>query len=159
VLVFQGAQHGNFLVLVYCLEHTAWRKILPSVCCACQAGRPSGKVEAMHLDLTSFRSITDFASAFKAKKLPLHTLVNNAGVFLVPHDRTQEGFETTVGTNYFGHFLLTHLLLDNIKDTAKKGGVPTRCAPPAVVPANMSQKSTGRQGTRVNSSVPLLSSV
>jgi NAD(P)-dependent dehydrogenase (short-subunit alcohol dehydrogenase family) len=29
-------------------------------------------------------------------------LVENAGVFLVPHDRTQEGFETIVGTNYFG---------------------------------------------------------
>ena len=72
----------------------------------------------MHLDLTSFQSITDFAKAFKAKKLPLHTLVNNAGVFLVPHDFTQEGFETTVGTNYFGHFLLTHLLLDTIKASA-----------------------------------------
>ena len=72
----------------------------------------------MHLDLTSFQSITDFAKAFKAKKLPLHTLVNNAGVFLVPHDFTQEGFETTVGTNYFGHFLLTHLLLDTIKGSA-----------------------------------------
>lgn len=83
-----------------------------------QDGRPSGKAEAMHLDLTSFQSITDFAKAFKAKKLPLHTLVNNAGVFLVPHDFTQEGFETTVGTNYFGHFLLTHLLLDTIKASA-----------------------------------------
>ncbi|KAK9839194.1 hypothetical protein WJX81_000665 [Elliptochloris bilobata] len=88
-------------------------------------GKPSGKVEAMHLDLTSFQSITDFAKAFKAKKLPLHTLVNNAGVFLVPHDFTQEGFETTVGTNYFGHFLLTHLLLDTIKETAT-GSAPTR---------------------------------
>ena len=25
--------------------------------------------------------------------LPLHMLINNAGVFLVPHDHTQEGFE------------------------------------------------------------------
>ena len=72
----------------------------------------------MHLDLTSFQSITDFAKAFKAKKLPLHTLVNNAGVFLVEHNFTQEGFETTVGTNYFGHYLLTHLLLDTIKESA-----------------------------------------
>lgn len=87
----------------------------------------------MYLDLTSFRSITDFASAFKAKKLPLHTLVNNAGVFLVEHNFTQEGFETTAGTNYFGHFLLTHLLLDTIKDTAKKGNLPTRCPPPPLL--------------------------
>ena len=47
-------------------------------------------------------SIVAFASEFKRRGLPLHVLVENAGVFLVPHDRTQEGFETTVGTNYFG---------------------------------------------------------
>lgn len=32
----------------------------------------------MHLDLTSFKSITDFAKAFKAKNVPLHTLVRSA---------------------------------------------------------------------------------
>ena len=47
-------------------------------------------------------SIVTFVSDFKRRGLPLHVLVENAGVFLVPHDRTQEGFETTVGTNYFG---------------------------------------------------------
>ena len=35
----------------------------------------------------------DFAKAFKAKNLPLNVLVGNAGVFLVPHDHTEEGFE------------------------------------------------------------------
>ena len=64
------------------------------------------------------RSITDFAKAFQAKKLPLHTLVSNGGVFLVPYDHTQEGFETTVGINYFGTFLLTHLLLDKLRETS-----------------------------------------
>lgn len=29
-------------------------------------------------------------------------LVENAGVFFVPHNQTEEGFETTVGINYFG---------------------------------------------------------
>lgn len=81
-----------------------------------------GKVEAMQVDLTSFRSVVNFAEAFKKKNLPLHVLVENAGVFLVPHDRTEEGFEVTVGTNYFGHFLLTHLLLDKLKETAKTAG-------------------------------------
>jgi NAD(P)-dependent dehydrogenase (short-subunit alcohol dehydrogenase family) len=78
-----------------------------------------GQVEAMHLDLTSFQSIVDFANEYKKRDLPLHVLIENAGVFLVPHDRTQEGFETTLGTNYFGHFLLAHLLLDKLKETAK----------------------------------------
>jgi retinol dehydrogenase-12 len=64
------------------------------------------------------RSIKAFADAFLAKDLPLHVLVNNAGVFLVPHDFTQEGFETVVGTNYFGPFLLTHLLLGKLQESA-----------------------------------------
>jgi dehydrogenase/reductase SDR family protein X len=81
-----------------------------------------GEVEAMHLDLTSFKSIVSFAEEYKKTGLPLHVLVENAGVFLVPFDRTQEGFETTVGTNYYGHFLLAHLLLDNLKETAKTAG-------------------------------------
>lgn len=50
----------------------------------------------------SYRSIISFAKQFEERGLPLHVLVENAGVFLVPYDRTQEGFETTVGTNYFG---------------------------------------------------------
>ena len=52
----------------------------------------------------------------------LDVLVNNAGVFLVEHSRTEEGFEVVQGTNYFGTFLLTHLLLDTLKDTAQKQG-------------------------------------
>lgn len=43
-----------------------------------QDGKPRGKVEGMHLDLTSFKSITEFAKAFKAKNMPLHTLVSSA---------------------------------------------------------------------------------
>ena len=38
------------------------------------------KVEGLELELGSFRSTRDCADAFKAKNLPLHLLVNNAGV-------------------------------------------------------------------------------
>ena len=39
------------------------------------------------------RSIKAFADNYQKLGLPLHMLVNNAGVFLVNHDHTQEGFE------------------------------------------------------------------
>ena len=39
------------------------------------------------------RSIHNFAENFKKTGLPLNCLVNCAGVFLVPHDHTKEGFE------------------------------------------------------------------
>lgn len=37
-------------------------------------------VESMQLNLSSFRSTKEFLDAFKAKNLPLHLLINNAGV-------------------------------------------------------------------------------
>ena len=37
-------------------------------------------IEAMPLDLASFRSTRSFTDAFKQRNLPLHILVNNAGV-------------------------------------------------------------------------------
>ena len=41
-------------------------------------------IELMQLDLSSFRSTKDFTVAFKEKNLPLHILINNAGVFGIP---------------------------------------------------------------------------
>ena len=38
-------------------------------------------IEFMILDLASFRSTKDFTVAFKEKNLPLHILINNAGLF------------------------------------------------------------------------------
>ena len=42
-------------------------------------------IEFMILDLASFRSTKDFTVAFKEKNLPLHILINNAGITLLPH--------------------------------------------------------------------------
>ena len=41
-------------------------------------------VEFMPLDLSSFQSTQQFITAFKERNLPLHILINNAGVALVP---------------------------------------------------------------------------
>ncbi|TWW80651.1 dehydrogenase/reductase SDR family member on chromosome X-like isoform X1 [Takifugu flavidus] len=79
------------------------------------------KVEFMKLDLASLQSIRDFVASFKERKLPLNILVNNAGVMLVPEGRTVDGFEQHFGVNYLGHFLLTWLLLDILKDCGKCG--------------------------------------
>lgn len=42
------------------------------------------KLEFMHLDLASLSSAKAFTVAFQAKNLPLHILVNNAGLAWVP---------------------------------------------------------------------------
>ncbi|XP_019384931.1 PREDICTED: dehydrogenase/reductase SDR family member on chromosome X, partial [Crocodylus porosus] len=73
------------------------------------------KVEFIHCDLASMKSIQQFVQQFRVKNCPLHVLVNNAGVMLVPERKTEDGFEEHFGVNYLGHFLLTNLLLDMLK--------------------------------------------
>ncbi|XP_075469634.1 retinol dehydrogenase 12 isoform X2 [Ascaphus truei] len=48
----------------------------------------------------------------------IHILINNAGVMICPYSKTEDGFEMQIGTNHFGHFLLTYLLLDLLKQSA-----------------------------------------
>uniref|UniRef100_UPI00398F517E polyprenol dehydrogenase isoform X2 n=1 Tax=Pristiophorus japonicus TaxID=55135 RepID=UPI00398F517E len=75
------------------------------------------KVEFMYLELASMQSIRQFVQHFKAKNLLLHVLVNNAAVMLVPQRSTADGFEEHFGVNYLAHFMLTHLLLDILRQS------------------------------------------
>lgn len=80
------------------------------------AAVPGARLEVMVLDLGSLASVREFARRFRERYERLDLLVNNAGVMLVPRGRTGDGFETTLGTNHLGHFLLTSLLLDLLPD-------------------------------------------
>lgn len=81
-------------------------------------GNMRGSVEVMEMDLASLASVRRFAEAFLAKYDRLDGLVNNAGVMAIPEGKTQDGFETQIGINHLGHFLLTELLLDTLKASA-----------------------------------------
>ncbi|XP_039123707.1 short-chain dehydrogenase TIC 32, chloroplastic-like [Dioscorea cayenensis subsp. rotundata] len=87
---------------------------------------PSAKVDVLELDLTSMASVRKFASDFDALNLSLNILVNNAGVMATPFMLSQDGIEIQFATNHVGHFLLTHLLLDNMKNTAHKSSIEGR---------------------------------
>ncbi|XP_078601244.1 polyprenol dehydrogenase-like [Branchiostoma floridae x Branchiostoma japonicum] len=80
---------------------------------------PQAKVEFMRLNLASMKSIHKFVEKFKSRQLPLHLLINNAGVMLTPYSLTEDGFETHFGVNHLGHFLLTNLLLDTLRSSGK----------------------------------------
>ncbi|XP_048833955.1 dehydrogenase/reductase SDR family member on chromosome X isoform X2 [Brienomyrus brachyistius] len=77
------------------------------------------KVEFQHLNLASLKSVRQFVQVFENRSLPLHVLVNN-GVMLVPERETEDGFELHFGLNYLGHFLLTNLLLDTLKQSGRQ---------------------------------------
>ncbi|KAI0229577.1 Retinol dehydrogenase 13 [Lamellibrachia satsuma] len=70
------------------------------------------------LDLASFQSVKDFVTEFKQEENRLDVLINNAGIMCHPQAKTEEGTELHFGVNYLGHFLLTHLLLDELKTSA-----------------------------------------
>jgi len=84
------------------------------------AGNPSASVESIPLDLASFAAVRQCVATFQAKGYPLHLLINNAGGSVAGQQAsfTADGFEMTFGTNHLGHFLLTNLLLDNLKQSA-----------------------------------------
>jgi NAD(P)-dependent dehydrogenase (short-subunit alcohol dehydrogenase family) len=75
-------------------------------------------VELLLMDLSSLRSVRKAAEEFKGKHRQLHVLINNAGAFIPKREVTEDGMEKTFVTNYLGHFLLTHLLLDTLKASA-----------------------------------------
>ena len=73
---------------------------------------PSAVIEVAELDLMDLDSVRKFAANQSTK--PIDVLLNNAGIMAVPFEKTKDGFESQMGTNHLGHFLLTELLLDAI---------------------------------------------
>jgi retinol dehydrogenase-13 len=69
-------------------------------------------------DLASLQSVREFVARFKAEQERLDILINNGGVMRTPNSKTKDGFETQLGVNHLGHFLLTNLLLDRLKESA-----------------------------------------
>ncbi|WP_280483859.1 oxidoreductase [Nocardia farcinica] len=71
-----------------------------------------GDVRVAELDLADLASVRAFAE--RAEEFDV--LINNAGLMYIPFSRTADGFETQFGVNHLGHFALTGLLLDKIRD-------------------------------------------
>merc|ERR1712176_796237 len=64
-------------------------------------------VETTLLDLGSFASIRACAKSVQAAHLAIDSLVLNAGIMVPPFSLTKDGLESQIGTNHFGHFLLS----------------------------------------------------
>ncbi|KAG0453110.1 hypothetical protein HPP92_025774 [Vanilla planifolia] len=87
---------------------------------------PSANIDVMEVDLSSMESIRKFASEYDSRKLPLNLLINNAGVMATPFMLSKDGIELQFATNHVGHFLLTHLLLENMKTTSRESQIEGR---------------------------------
>lgn len=63
------------------------------------------------LDVSDVSSVRNGVQLFLDMKLPLHVLINNAGIMMGERVTTSNGWELTMAANHLGHFLLTNLLL------------------------------------------------
>jgi NAD(P)-dependent dehydrogenase (short-subunit alcohol dehydrogenase family) len=95
-------------------------------------------LEARALDLGNLASVRAFAEGVLAEVDRLDGLINNAGVMNTPAGKTKDGFETQLGINHLGHFLLTELLVPLLKKSA-----PSRVV---IVSSCYHDKAMGREG-------------
>lgn len=89
-----------------------------------QDGFSSEGYDIFHLDLGDLESVRGFVKKFHETGLPLHSLVCNAAVYLPllkSPMRSPQGYEISVATNYFGHYLLSRLLLNDLRKSANEG--------------------------------------
>lgn len=75
-------------------------------------------VDLLVADLSSQAAIHQLVDDFKSRYQHLHVLINNVGVVLKNRSETVDGIETTFATNHLGPFLLTDLLLGELKGSA-----------------------------------------
>jgi len=77
----------------------------------------NSNVVVQHLDTSSLQSVREFAKELIKREKRLDILINNAGCAGIGEKKlTEDGLEYQMATNYFGHFLLTNLLLGNYSD-------------------------------------------
>ena len=124
VVIVTGASSGVGLYATKSLTDRGWhvvmacRDLTKARLAAAALDIPVDSVSLEELDLGSQASVRAFVTRFEGSGRPLHSLVCNAAVYLprlTEPMRSPEGYEISVATNHFGHFLLSHLLLPHLQ--------------------------------------------
>jgi protochlorophyllide reductase len=123
-VVITGASSGVGLYSALALAKRGWHVVmacrdLDKACRAAQqVGIPQGSYTLMQIDLASLASVRRFVEQFRNWGRSLDALVCNAAIYmplLKQPLRSPEGYELTMATNHLGHFLLCHLMLEDLK--------------------------------------------
>lgn len=126
-IVVTGANSGVGLATVVELARGGARVIM--ACRSLERGQQalaqareqsgSSSLELMTCDLGSLESVRTFARAVSERHPVLDVLINNAGLITLRRQTTRDGFESQLGINHLGHFLLTNLLLEPLQKAAQ----------------------------------------
>ncbi len=122
--IITGASSGVGLHTARALIDKGWHVIMAcrdvekATAAARNLDLPAENFQVMHLDLASLDSVRAFHAAFRKQDRTLDALVCNAATYLPQLKapmRSPEGYEISVATNYFGHFLLANLMLEDLQ--------------------------------------------
>ena len=126
-VIITGASSGVGLYGAAALAHRGWhvimacRDVAKAAAAADMLGIAASRRTILPIDLGAQASVRAFVDAFRATGRTLDALVCNAAVYLPRLEqpaRSPEGYEISVATNHFGHFLLANLLLPDLEKSA-----------------------------------------
>jgi len=132
--IITGASSGVGLYATQALVKRGWHVVMAcrNLSKARQAAQMLGlsdrQVTPMLVDLGALDSVRHFVHALEEQSVAIDSLVCNAAVYLPRLKepmRSPEGFEISLATNHFGHFLLANLLLESLRKS--------RCTPPRLI--------------------------
>ena len=101
-LVKHGAQ-----VILACRNEKKTKKAMESL-----NDEEKKLIQYIHLDLSDFNSIIEFAEKVKKGYIKIDILMNNAGLFPQDYVLTKDNMEYYLQANFVGHVLLTFLLFN-----------------------------------------------
>ncbi len=111
----QLAQKGAYVVIVARSNTKADEAIQ-------EIRKKGGKGRFIISDLASMKDTKEAAESIAKIADRLDVLINNAGAHFPKYIETSEGFECTLALNYLSPFLLTHHLIEQMKQTASEYG-------------------------------------
>jgi len=158
-VLITGTTSGVGLYATKSLVDRGWRVItanrnpLRAEAAAVRLGLPSGRsrqLKHLLMDLSDLESVRDGVSQLLDDlDEPLDALVCNAAVYLprlAKPQRSVQGYEISMATNHFGHFLLIQLLLENLSCSRRPvwlgrswGSEPARMVMLGTVTANLKE--------------------
>lgn len=105
-------------VIMACRSEQRARKAMDDVLNSIRETSASERLLFLQCDVSDFDSVRKAVTKFEEMKLPLHVLINNAGIMMGQRKTTtsdDNGLELTMACNHLGHFLLTNLLLPTMR--------------------------------------------
>jgi NAD(P)-dependent dehydrogenase (short-subunit alcohol dehydrogenase family) len=106
---------AGYRVIMLCRNEARGREALEAARAAASAvGAPPPELALC--DLADSLSIRRCAAELRSRIGRLDALLENAGVISPRRRETSDGFELQLGVNHLGHFLLTELLIDLVKE-------------------------------------------